>query len=157
MDPNCLIAELQATRAFFDRSTSCLTEKDSEFAPKEPMMTVAQQVMHVAQTVDWFFEGAFRPEGFDLDFERHMAEVRETRSLEAARAALAQAFENAIATLGTKSADDLAAPLPDGPVMGGQPRVSIISAIGDHTAHHRGTLTVYSRLLGYVPEMPYAG
>jgi hypothetical protein len=33
-----------------------------------------------------------------------------------------------------------------------------ISARGstDHTAHHRGALTVYSRLLGKVPKMPYA-
>ena len=26
-----------------------------------------------------------------------------------------------------------------------------------HTAHHRGALTVYSRQLGKVPPMPYAG
>ncbi|NJL28826.1 MAG: hypothetical protein HC897_13505 [Thermoanaerobaculia bacterium] len=41
--------------------------------------------------------------------------------------------------------------------MGGKPRAAIIGAIVDHTAHHRGTLTVYSRLLGYVPPMPYMG
>ena len=34
-------------------------------------MTVAQQVAHAAQTIDWFIEGASRPEGFDLDFEKH--------------------------------------------------------------------------------------
>jgi uncharacterized damage-inducible protein DinB len=27
----------------------------------------------------------------------------------------------------------------------------------EHTAHHRGALTVYSRLLGKVPLMPYGG
>jgi uncharacterized damage-inducible protein DinB len=27
----------------------------------------------------------------------------------------------------------------------------------EHTAHHRGALTVYSRLLGKVPPMPYGG
>ncbi|NJL28827.1 MAG: hypothetical protein HC897_13510 [Thermoanaerobaculia bacterium] len=97
MDPKSLIAELEATRDFFDRSTSCLAEKDSEFAPHGELMTAAQQVMHVAQTIDWFFEGAFRPEGFDMDFERHMVEVRETRSLETARAALAKAWDHAIA------------------------------------------------------------
>jgi uncharacterized damage-inducible protein DinB len=40
--------------------------------------------------------------------------------------------------------------------MGGVPRWSVVSAISDHTAHHRGALTVYSRLLGKVPVMPYA-
>jgi uncharacterized damage-inducible protein DinB len=27
----------------------------------------------------------------------------------------------------------------------------------EHTAHHRGALTVYSRKLGKVPPMPYGG
>jgi uncharacterized damage-inducible protein DinB len=39
--------------------------------------------------------------------------------------------------------------------MGGAPRLSVIGAISDHTAHHRGALTVYSRLLGKVPKLPY--
>ena len=45
--------------------------------------------------------------------------------------------------------------LPEGPVMGGQPRFTIFGAITDHTTHHRGALTVYSRLRGHVPAMPY--
>ena len=45
--------------------------------------------------------------------------------------------------------------LPEGPVMGGAPRLAIVNAITDHTAHHRGTLTVYSRLRGHTPAMPY--
>jgi uncharacterized damage-inducible protein DinB len=39
--------------------------------------------------------------------------------------------------------------------MGGEPISSIVGAISDHTAHHRGALTVYSRLLGKTPLMPY--
>jgi uncharacterized damage-inducible protein DinB len=39
--------------------------------------------------------------------------------------------------------------------MGGLPRYAIVSALTDHTAHHRGALTVYARLLGLVPPMPY--
>ncbi len=35
------------------------------------------------------------------------------------------------------------------------PRFAIFSAITDHTAHHRGALTVYARLKGIVPPMPY--
>ncbi len=48
-------------------------------------------------------------------------------------------------------------PLPEGPVMGGAPRMAIISAIEEHTAHHRGALSVYSRLLGLGPPVPYGG
>jgi len=32
----------------------------------------------------------------------------------------------------------------------------VINAIVDHTAHHRGALSVYARLPGKVPMMPYA-
>jgi len=35
------------------------------------------------------------------------------------------------------------------------PRLVVIGAISDHTAHHRGALTVYARLLGKEPKMPY--
>jgi uncharacterized damage-inducible protein DinB len=34
--------------------------------------------------------------------------------------------------------------------------MAIFGAITDHTAHHRGALTVYARLAGAVPPMPYA-
>jgi len=35
------------------------------------------------------------------------------------------------------------------------PRMAMIGAITDHTAHHRGALTVYARLNQVVPPMPY--
>ena len=50
---------------------------------------------------------------------------------------------------------ELMAPLPAGPIMGGAPRMAIFSAITDHTAHHRGALTVDARISGIVPPMPY--
>src|SRR5690606_8977270 len=120
------------------------------------MMTVAQQVAHVAQTIDWFIEGAFhRPDGFDMDFENHMRPVLAISSLADARAWLDKSMANAIAEIAGKSMDELQAPLPEGPVMGGEPKLCIIGAIEEHTAHHRGALTVYARLKGLVPAMPY--
>jgi hypothetical protein len=47
--------------------TRNLIDARSNVAPAEGMLTTAQQVAHVAHTIDWFFEGAFRAEGFDLD------------------------------------------------------------------------------------------
>ena len=146
---------LRVTQAFFDRSTACLEEEDSEFAPAPGMFTVAQQVAHVAQTFDWFLEGAFRPEGFDLDFAALDQKVRAVTSLEEARGWFASSVERAIETLSSKSVEELTAPLPEGPVMGGEPRTAIVAAIADHTTHHRGALTVYARLRGKTPAMPY--
>lgn len=149
--------QLVASKDFFDRSTRVLEEADSGFRPSEGMMTVAQQVAHAAQTLDWFIGGATRPEGFDLNFEAHAKEVAAVTSLTAARAWMASSYEKAIAFLRSKSPEELAKPLPAGPVMGGQAISNIVWAMVEHTSHHRGALTVYTRLLGKVPVMPYMG
>jgi uncharacterized damage-inducible protein DinB len=149
--------QLLASQDFFERSTRVLEEADSGFRPQPGMMTVAQQVAHTAQTLDWFIEGASRPGGFDLDFEKHAKALDAMTSLAAARQALATAYANAIHFLRSRSPEELAGPLPPGPVMGGQPISDIVWAMVEHTAHHRGALTVYSRQLGKVPPMPYGG
>jgi uncharacterized damage-inducible protein DinB len=149
--------QLLASKEFFDRSTRVLDEADSGFRPKDEMMTVAHQVAHAAQTVDWFIEGASRPQGFDLDFAKHAKAIAQVTSLSAARQMLDAAFANAIEFISSRGAEGLEQPLPPGPVMGGQPIGDIVWSIVEHTAHHRGALTVYSRLLGKVPIMPYGG
>lgn len=149
--------QLLASQDFFERSTRVLEEADSGFRPKEEMMTVAQQFAHVAQSMDWFIEGVSRPEGFDLNFEKHAEALIPVVSLTAAREMLKTSFTGAVQFLRSRSAEELAAPLPPGPIMGGQPVSDIVWAIADHNAHHRGALTVYSRLLGKVPPMPYGG
>ncbi len=149
--------QLLASKEYFERSTGVLDEADSEFRPREGMMTAAQQVAHVAQTLDWFIEGVSRTEGFDLDFEKLGKEVAAVNSLAAARQSLDAAYQNAVHFFRSHTAADLARPLPPGPVMGGQPLSDIAWAMVEHCAHHRGALTVYSRLLGKVPPMPYAG
>jgi uncharacterized damage-inducible protein DinB len=151
---NC-VGELAATREFFNRSTRNLTEELSGYAPAAGLMTTAQQVAHVAQTVDWFLEGAFRPEGFNMDFEGMGKEINAVTSLAAAREWFERAIASASSALGAKTDAELTAPLPPGPIMGGMPKMAIVGALVDHTAHHRGALTVYARLNGIVPPMPY--
>ncbi len=156
MTPQVFADQITVIGEFFNRSTRCFTEEHSSFRPTEELMTVAQQVAHVAQTIDWFVDGAFnREDGFDLDFEGHMAPVLAVESLTAAREWFDKSVASAVAVIGSKSIEELRSPLPEGMVMGGKPRLAIISGIDDHTAHHRGALTVYARLLGLVPAMPY--
>jgi len=149
-----MTAQLLASKDFFDRSTRVLEEADSDFRPTAEMMSVAQQVTHVAQSLDWFVDGATRPEGFDLDFAAHAAALAKVTSLTAARAMLDAAYTRAI---GFCQTTDLSRPLPAGPVMGGQPIGDVVWAMVEHTAHHSGALSVYSRLLGKTPPMPYGG
>ncbi len=155
MDSNACAQQLAAAKEWFDRSTRTLTEDDSTFAPEKGGFTTAQQVAHVAQTIDWFLEGAFRPEGFAMDFEGLDQEIRKVESLSAAREWLDRAFAAAIDMISSQSPEELAASLPEGPVMGGMPRFAIVGGIQDHTAHHRGALTVYARMQGQTPMMPY--
>lgn len=149
-----LMQQLKGVEEFFLRSTSCLSEEDSGFAPKEGMFTVAQQVAHVADTVDWCIDGMFAADGFDMDFDKHMKQVMACTSLEEARAWFRKSVADGIAVLNGKTDAELQEIMPENQIMNG-PRLIVIGAISDHTAHHRGALTVYSRLLGKVPAMPY--
>ena len=149
--------QLLASKEYFERSTKVLEEADSGFSPREGMMTVAQQVAHTAYTLSWFVEGVSRPEGFDLDFEKFTNTINSVTSLAAARRMLEEGYEKAIQYFRSSSPEDLARLLPEGPVMGGQPVGDVAWAMVEHTAHHRGALTVYSRSLGKVPPMPYGG
>ena len=86
----------------------------------------------------WFIEGAFRPEGFDTDFQAHAKVLEDCTSLAVARAWFEKAMAAASATLSSKSDAELMTPIADGPSMGGAPRMAIVNGITDHTAHHRG-------------------
>lgn len=149
-----LVAELQNAQKFFNASTQCLEQNDSAYAPQPELYTVAAHVEHTARTVEWFVEGAFG-QGWDTDFESHIQRARETASLADAREHLTRAFEHAVRTIRDASLEQLYEPIPDKQIMPGAPRIAIVGAITDHTAHHRGALTVYARLLGKTPAMPY--
>ena len=150
-----LLAELDTVKEFFERSTSCLKEQDSSYKPQEGMLSVAHQVAHTAQSIEWFIDGMTNPAGFDMDFESHWKDVLPCTSLSEARERFTQAIEQAKQTIETMDEAELTSPLPEGPVMGGAPKLAVIGAISEHSAHHRGALSVYSRLLGKEPPMPY--
>ncbi len=150
-----LVRELESSKEYFDRATRALVEEDSSFVPEEGMMSAAQQVAHVAHTLDWFVEGATRREGFDLDFAAHAAIIAKVTSLTAAREWLNKSQKGIVAAFGTMADAELQTPLPAGMVMGGAPKLAVVGAVCDHNAHHRGALSVYTRLLGKTPPMPY--
>ena len=150
-----LLQEIKSLEQFFNTSTRCLIESDSTFRPIPESMSAAEQVAHTAQSIDWFVDGMTNPKGFDLNFEVHWVEVKKCVSITDARTWFAKSIANALATVEKMSNEELHALLPAGPVMGGKPKFAVISAMTDHTAHHRGALTVYSRLCGKVPDMPY--
>jgi uncharacterized damage-inducible protein DinB len=146
---------LANVKQFFDRTISIFDESDAAFTPAPGMFSTAQQVAHAAQTIDWFLEGAFRPEGFGMDFPAMEKQVREVTSLARAKAWLDEAYGRLTAALKERPAGEWSKPIAKDTVMGGAPRSSIIDGLADHTAHHRGSLQVYARLRGKTPLMPY--
>jgi uncharacterized damage-inducible protein DinB len=154
MSANAQVPLLKQSLQFFSRTCSVFKDEDARYAPTPGQFSVAQHVAHVAQTIDWFVEGAFKPTGFDLDFAAHHAAVRRVESLPEAFTWLARSVDAATSNLGARTEAEMMAPIA-GHIMGGEPRVAIIGAIAEHTAHHRGALSVYARLLGYAPPMPY--
>ena len=156
MAANSYALPIMQALQFLSRTCSVFREDDSQFAPTPGQFTVAQHIAHVAQTIDWFMVGAFRPEGFDLDFAAHQQGVRECISLQDAMTWLVQSVDNAATVLGSKTPEEMMQPIAAGPLMGGEPKAAIIAAVAEHTAHHRGSLAVYARMLGYAPPMPYA-
>ena len=151
-----LITELQSSAKFFRTSTSCLQEADSNFAPQEVMYSVAAHVAHAAHTITWFIDGAFRKSEFDKNWEESIAEAKKCTSFTEAMERFETAIADAIAVITEKSDEELYAPIQDPEIMNGAPKLAIVGGITEHTAHHRGSLAVYSRLLGKVPEMPYS-
>ena len=104
--------QILASQDFFNRSTRVLEEADSQFRPQPGMWTVAQQVAHAAQTLDWFIEGATRPEGFNLDFQALAMALENVTSLEAAREMLKTAYGNVLRFLETSGPEVLDASSP---------------------------------------------
>ncbi|MDH3733723.1 MAG: DinB family protein [Gemmatimonadota bacterium] len=150
-----LVAQLESSHKFFKGTLSVFDEDESGFAPQPEMFSVAAHVRHVAETVDWFMEGGFG-DGWQLDFEAHVAHSHEATSLAAEIERLDAAYGAATAKVSGLGDGELYAPITDEAIMGGAPRAAVINGITDHSAHHRGALAVYARLLGKEPAMPYA-
>ena len=149
--------QIRTMKDFFDNSTAVLTEDDSNYAPQPEMLTVAQHVAHTAHTIEWFLDGAFSESGFDLNWDEHMEEIKKIHSLQDARQWMERAVDRVMDSLDDKTESEWLAKIADGPIMGKVPRFAIFNAMTDHTAHHRGALTVYARLVNKTPAMPYGG
>lgn len=150
-----LIEQLKTQEKFFLNTISCLTEEDSGLKPKEEMLTVAQQIGHTTETITWFLEGTFGTKGYDMNFDNYMEKMKKYTSFENCVKEFKDATAKGIALISDLPESELVAPI-TGPIMAGAPKMAVIGAIGDHTAHHRGSLAVYARLLGKVPAMPYS-
>ncbi|MCC6546886.1 DinB family protein [Candidatus Sumerlaeota bacterium] len=120
------------------------------------MWTTAQQIRHVGRVVWWFWKGAFEGE-WDMDFAREEAEISKPVTLAAAIRELDENYNELIMFLETASDATLGEVMANNPIFpAGTKKFIALAAITDHTAHHRGILSVYLRLNGIKPTMAYA-
>jgi uncharacterized damage-inducible protein DinB len=150
--------EIQKVRIFFNNTIRVLDENDSGFKPQDEMYTVAQQIAHVAHTIDWFNDSAFSEEGptwNDDVMKEHETKMMGYTSLTEAKKWLEESFDRAIENFGSRSDEELTSLTPETSLMGANPRFLNAFGIQDHTAHHRGSLGVYVRLIGKTPPIPY--
>jgi len=156
MNSETAVQHLQHERHFLLNIVKDFQPEDENFRPTPEMMTVAQQIRHIALTIHWFEEGAFGG-GFDMDFAKMEEECQKPWTLDEAVALLSQTYEEFIHRLQNLDDKEFLTLLPDNSIMGKVPRFAAILANNEHTAHHRGALTVYIRLLGRTPSFVYGG
>ncbi|MCF7859556.1 MAG: DinB family protein [Candidatus Cloacimonetes bacterium] len=149
-----LIEQLKTQEYFFMNTISCFTEEDSGFKPKDEMYTVAQHIGHAAETVNWFLEGAFGNKGFDMNFENYEEKMKKYSSFNECKQQFTDAVARGIERIKEAPDEELTAPI-TAEIMKGAPKMAVVGAIADHSAHHRGSLAVYARLAGKTPKMPY--
>ncbi|MCB2201060.1 DinB family protein [bacterium] len=154
MEGNSAVMQLRTMQDFFNKSISVLDEGDSKYQPHEKAWTVAKQMRHTTMTITWFTDAVFG-KGFDMDWEKQFAYIDEAISFDEEKAAFDKAVDDACTAFGVLTEEQLDATIPDNEIMGPMPKRVIVGSITDHTAHHRGALATYARVLGKEPRMPY--
>lgn len=183
LDPrNPWVRRIQNHRTAFRRTMDCFADADATFRPAPGMLTVADQVLHVINSNEYMLSGLFGPfdgigpasrwqAGFgDLswvqyantgDFDAHLPASPELVAARTSVVAALELFDQACfivsLVLGQKRPEELAAPLPPNPLfpVDGLTCEDLLESMLDHTAHHRGALSQYARLLGHDPKLPY--
>ncbi|MFC1561632.1 DinB family protein [candidate division KSB1 bacterium] len=156
MDGKTAAGIVRNERKYLQNIIKDFKPENGGFNPVEGMLTVAQQINHIAHTILWFREGAFGS-GFEMDPAVLEKQVMVKVSFEESLKKLNDTYDNWIAFLEGLSEEELNAPLPENSFFGPLPKSMIIYSNFEHTAHHRGALSVYLRLLGIKPTMVYMG
>ncbi|MBI1291282.1 hypothetical protein GC173_08570 [bacterium] len=154
MTPAQLADTARGDRHFLDNVLNALPVDAGSAVPLPGMMTAAQQIVHIAATLDWFLEGVFGS-GFHDDFSAQQEALARATSIAEARVQLNAAWDRWIAAVENCPESTLQDVLPPNPFFQGKIRETVIMYNSDHTAHHRGILTVYLRHLGITPPMVY--
>jgi uncharacterized damage-inducible protein DinB len=155
MDLDTAIQLVKRERNFLMNILKDFKPEHSDYKPQKEMKTVGQQIRHIELTIKFHYYSTFGP-GFDMSFQEYLAEMKKPISLEKALQGLHRMYDEAIAMLEKTTAEELLADLPNNPMLGTGACYTVIYKNSEHTAHHRGALSVYLRMLGITPAMVYS-
>lgn len=171
-------------RDFFLRATAVFDEQDADFRPAAGMLSVVEHIHHATAALELFVSQYFGRFGHTKRIEHHsfrqgrrwlsalpelgFADVSwleqaatyqaavERETLSQALTALSQTFEYVATLFARLDLVQLQQPLGENPVMPAYfTGFDVAEFMFDHTAHHRGALSQYARLLGHEPKIPY--
>ncbi len=174
---------IRAHKQFFRRTLQAFEEQDAAFQPRPEMLSVAGHIHHVIAGLELFLAGVFpameRFQGREWRSRRGEGQTwlglgpgftsmewtkvsnEDLSGADGGEAPLAfalRAFEEtmdlAAELYGQLSRQELLMMLPENPIQLRTPQEALEIML-DHTAHHRGALAQYARLLDREPKIPY--
>ena len=181
---NPFVKKIREHQIFFHRTMDCFREEDSNFRPNDNMLTAAGQVLHVTMAIEFFLSGMFGPyDGFGplsrrdrgfsdmgwteiadnqeldllLNADVWPKAIEASKSIAKALELFDQTMDTAAEMFGSMTLQQIETEqLPENLVFPPLYTYSdVLEIMNDHTAHHRGSLVVYARLLGRDPKIPY--
>jgi uncharacterized damage-inducible protein DinB len=175
MNANPITITIGKQKEFFQRSLSCFTEEDADYRPQPGMLSVSGHIHHTTASIELMMSGILRefPRfgerryasrrpgatwkewGMDWAYSANHDTVRADWSLASALRAFDETMDIVSTIFAELTPDEMRQPLGDNPMKLPSAFAVLYFGIFDHTAHHRGALSQYARLLGKEPRIPY--
>ncbi len=156
MDGKSAASIITKERKHLDNIIKDLKPEHGEFRPVEEILTASQQIKHIALTTRWFYSKALGT-GFDFSsFDEYLEGMQKPIELMEAVRMLNETYDESVPAFEKMTEAQLGAVVKDDPMLGTFLISDLIYYNNEHTAHHRGALSVYLRLLGITPTMVYA-
>lgn len=175
MHVNPITITIGKHREFFRRALSCFSEADAGYRPRPDMLSVVGHIHHTTASIELMLSGilrafprfadrryASRRPGMDWQdwgMEWVQRANRDNVLADLTLATALRAFDETMdivgEVFGALTAEELQQPLADNPMRLPSAFAVLYFGIFDHTAHHRGALSQYARLLGKEPRIPY--
>ncbi|MHA4811387.1 DinB family protein [Flavitalea flava] len=138
------ISKLQHAKAYTLKVAEAMPKSKYDFKPTVEEMNFAEQLLHLAENLDWLTSG-YLLKGADTLKESDKKKQKKEEII----AVVTRAYDNALYALAHFNPEHLADTVSF--FAGPMNKLQIINLINDHQTHHRAQMIVYLRLNGLKP------